>query len=467
MGWLSVVALAGCGDDDDAGTAGAAGAAGTGPLTVTPEVILARGTCPAVTGAGTTHDHDITADETWSAAGGPHLVTQSLTLRATVTIEPCAEVRVAPGMALSVGTSSEVGALVARGTATTTEVHPIVFVASDATSPWAQLLVDAKGTLDLAVAAVVQGGGGSVSTPGALVLRGVALGTNPGDVTRHATLDRVVIERSASYGLTLEGWGAPTEASTSVWIRNGGSDTRPYAVKIEPGVASTLPPGLTASGNRQDAILMQSSKAFTRTDRLVDHGLPYHQEDTLRINPAADGEPATLTIDPGVTLAFGKNAGVIVGSGPLRQGVLVADGTSSPILFTSSSSAPVAGDWGNVTFAYTPLTGNRMANVRVTYAGGDSQTSSFGCGPVDNDAAVIIRGQGGDLTPPGEVFITGSSFDSIAGTTVIVSGWVDDEGPNFSEGNTFGGATPGCKVSRPRRHGPGDACEDRTTCWGG
>lgn len=480
---LLFVALAACddGDPEPGGEAGAAGVAGSGgglSAEVTPEVLLARGACPAVpAGEGTKHSGTIAADETWTAAGNPHRVTFSLSIQATVTIDPCVVVELDDRISIEVGTNTTPGKLVARGAADTTDgVRPIVFRPLDPARPWSRLQVSEKGSLDLAVAAVVGGGAYDAQTAGSLVLRGPWGGTNAGEPVTLGSLDRVLVEKSASYGLRLEGWGVPTRDSSTVWVRNSGSEDEPYAVRIEPGVAGYLPQKLVATGNRKDAILMMTPKNFTRTDTLVDRGLPYHQRGLLYLAPPEDGAATTLTVEPGVTLAFvgGTGAGIRVGSTEKRTGALVAEGRAdAPIVFTSAGNPEAGdvkspGDWGALIFFHFASSSSRIAQARVEYAGGDTQTVGYGCGPKDNDAAVIIHGQGEDDAPPGEAFITGTTFDQIGGGTVIVSGWADDEGPNFSEGNTFGGTTPACKVSQPHwRNEDKTACEGREGCWGG
>ncbi|HSO37657.1 MAG TPA: hypothetical protein VLT33_34260, partial [Labilithrix sp.] len=443
------------------------------PADPTPDELAARGSCPAASGAGTKHEGIITADETWKAADGPHDVTFGLDIRATVTIEPCALVRVAKGVRISVGSSTDVGSLVARGTSQVTggtrDVRPVNFDALDPASPWGQIIVYAKGTLDLSIAAIQNGGGETTDARGALVVTGVAGGTNDGEPLRSTTIDRVLIDKSASYGLNLEAWGALTEGSDKLWIRGSGSTELPSAIRIEPGIAATLPKTIVATGNVKDEILMLTSKTFTRNDTLVNRGLPYRQKGALYLNGSKDGAPVKLTVEPGVTLGFDENvgSGMYIGSGDTRQGILEAVGTAdAPIVFTSAKTTKAAGDWLSLYFKSTPKTGSKISYARVEYAGAAGTTTGFGCGPSANDGAVFIHGTGPDDGGPASVFIDHTTFENIGGTTVIVSGWTDASGPNFTGDNTFGSAIPSCKVSKPRRSGGGDVCDGgRTTCW--
>lgn len=446
------------------------------PADPTPDEIAARGSCPAATGAGTKHEGTITTDQTWKAADGPHNVTFGLDIRATVTIEPCALVRVAKGVRIAVGSSTEAGSLVAHGTSQlidgARDVRPVNFDALEPASRWGQIVVLAKGTLDLSIAALQNGGGGGEANNdrGALVVTGLAGGTNDGEPLRSTTLDRVLIEKSASYGLNLEGWGALTEASDKLWIRGSGSTELPSAIRIEPGIAGTLPKTIVATGNVKDEILMNTFKTFTRSDTLVNRGLPYRMKGALFLQGNKDSAtPVKLSIEPGVTLAFEKDfgSGIYIGWSNTNQGILEAVGTAeAPIVFTSANATKAPGDWMSLYFRSTPKTGSRISHARIEYAGGESATSGFGCGPGANDAAVLIHGTGSDRSGPASVFIDHTTFENIGGTTVIVSGWIDAAGPNFTGDNTFGNVVPSCKVSKPRRSGSGDVCDGgRTTCW--
>jgi hypothetical protein len=438
---------------------------------VGPDELQDRSACIDGDGAGVDHTGTISADETWSAADGPHRIPSELVITATVTVEPCALVQIGPQVYVYI---EENGSLVAHGDVSTNddgdvEVRPVHFDTLESGSNWGQILVAPDGTIDLSVAALLDGGDAPINAQGALVLQGVAGGTNSGDIVRNGALDRVLVSGSAGTGINLDAFGGFTEESSDVWIRECGRDDQPYPLQIEPGIAQTLPAGLDIQGNVLDEILVQTSKTFMPSDTFADHGVPYHVMSALYVAPPEDGAAVTLTIEPGVVMKFEEivGSGLVIGSGDAREGLLVAEGTAEdPILFTSGGEA-VAGAWQGFFFRYTPTSGNAIRHARIEFAGSDSGYNSFGCGPGDNDAAIIIEGQGPDDVGPGDVFVTDTEFNEIGGETVIVSGWTDDAGPDFSAGNTFGAVTPSCKVSRPKRSGTGDLCDGgRDMCWG-
>src|ERR1051325_5558377 len=97
----------------------------------TPEPVDAAPACVAPTGAGTQHDAVLTA-ETWTAATSPHVIPRDMKITATLTIEPCAVVRVAPAATIVVRTG---GSIAAAGTAS----QPVTFERLDATKPWSSI----------------------------------------------------------------------------------------------------------------------------------------------------------------------------------------------------------------------------------------------------------------------------------------------------------------------------------------
>jgi hypothetical protein len=231
-----------------------------------------------------------------------------------------------------------------------------------------------------------------------------------------------------------------------------------YPIYILPPSINTLPPG-TYTGNATDEILVDElSGAFAFDETFRNLGVPYRmrygysQRPTLSV---AQGGLITLTIEAGVTMKLLKAAGNIPSfnlgssSGDLPSQInpvrLVANGTAAlPIVFTSAAAVPAAGDWAGIEYHGGPATGNVVNFVRVEYAGGDSGTSGFGCGPTDNDAGLIIRNW-----IPGNDFVQNSTFSNSAGGGIVL-GWTSDTPRDFKTGNTFSAIGNSCAVARWR-----------------
>ncbi|HVH42415.1 MAG TPA: hypothetical protein VM925_08725, partial [Labilithrix sp.] len=94
--------------------------------------------CPAPTAGPTRHSGDVKDGEVWTAAGSPHIVEYDVNVRdgATLTIEPCAEVRIAAEKRINVAAplTPNTGKLIAEGTPT----KPITFT-SDGTERWGSI----------------------------------------------------------------------------------------------------------------------------------------------------------------------------------------------------------------------------------------------------------------------------------------------------------------------------------------
>jgi hypothetical protein len=83
-------------------------------------------------------------------------------------------------------------------------------------------------------------------------------------------------------------------------------------------------------------------------------------------------EGATLTIEPGAKLSFGPEAYVWI-----SHGRLVAKGTAeAPIVFTSASKSPAAGDWAGIGLDAQTLAGTVLDHVVVEHAGRKGQHGS-------------------------------------------------------------------------------------------
>src|ERR1019366_2971883 len=216
--------------------------------------------CTPSTGPGTVHQ-SVNADETWTAAGSPHTLASDSTIYATLTIEPCAELLLAPGRTITVRGN---GTIVARAPA-----NP---------SPYL------TGTID------VQGSDRSMPTQPLL------------------EVDHVSIQGSGSNGVALyDGAGfAPGSAELTI----GGSAQ--YPIGMWSRAVDGVPTG-HYTGNAHDEIMLYGqglAESIYENATLHERGVPY-----LVGHPAAAGTlyvggasgatgVTTLTIEPGVSVRF-------------------------------------------------------------------------------------------------------------------------------------------------------------------
>ncbi|MFN0246803.1 MAG: hypothetical protein ACKV2T_07825 [Kofleriaceae bacterium] len=454
MRWVVTFALVvGCGDD---------GMVNPLPDAPPPD---ADQSCPPVTGAGTEHQGTIGLDETWTAAASPHILTFNVSVQnATLTIEPCAVVRIRKGFTITIGANTgPSAALVAQGESVGGTIRGITFERADAAMPWGSIRAFPTGRIDFehvhlsggADPDTAQNGGGSIVASGN--------GGNMGTTANLRVVD-VTVEGSAGFGVNLVNRSVFTADSANLVITGAG--TMPgtnmlarYPLAVEGPAVSTVPTG-TYTGNAIDAIrLSNSSSLLDSTIVFPSRGVPYQIADSFSMAPqtsVAAGGLSTLTIEAGVTIKFSaggpaniwamtlgsSNGALPVNIFPVR---VIAQGTAAqPIVLTSSAPTPAAGDWGGIEWRGGAATGNVMSHVRIEYAGGDSGSAGFGCGEGDNDAALIIANW-----RPDDVFITDSTIsDSAAGG--IVSGWQSDlDGPSLVSNNTFTNVAS-CRVSRWR-----------------
>ena len=394
-------------------------------------------TCPAPTGAGVSHSGTISASETWKAADGPHLVTFDVDVShgATLTIEPCADVRVKAGYTLVVE-----GTLIAEGTA----AKPITLEADDPAKPWGFMQVFAPGTIRLAYATLSNAGAEMTNAYGALEARGdQAL-----PAQEILKVDHVTVRNSVNYGVSLRSGAAFTADSQALTVT--GSALEP--LRILPRLATNLPTG-TYTGNTSDGIRVETeSYGDVNVENVTfhDRGVPYFIGGPYTFGELVVGPGAyTLTLEAGVVFKFKKNGGLRAESNNGSTGLIVASGTQAkPVVFTSLEAAPAAGDWRGIELGSVPGA-FAFDHVEVHYAGGASQSSGHHCQPNpavtgeqshDDDASLAIYHQ------PGHAYLTNSLIADSAGDAVDLAyqgSYVD-----FKPTNTFTNVAS-CQVTLP------------------
>jgi hypothetical protein len=428
--------------------------AGVAAHVPTATQLMSGGDCPPPSGAGTVHADNITADEAWTAAASPHHIDSDIRISATVKVEACAVVVLGKGVTLQVGgsTAQEAGTLQTRGlfsagTGSSPDVvKPVVFRSAADDQHWNSLRVQPNGKADLELTLLANGGDPSAAQNGGGAL--LAVGNNDGTLTKNLRASKLYILGSGGYGVNLTVGSGFTDDSSDVVVRQCGGSAAPEPVSVDvPGVG-TLPSGLYDQ-NMKDEIVVNTRLQVNGDEVFHALHVPYRVEGALYLRPKTPATIATLTLEPSVVLKLTDR--IIIGDGgssmPYRAS-LIAQGTKDePIVFTSAKATPAPGDWTGLIFEGMTTTGSALEYATIEYAGGSSQTSSYGCGPKNNDAAVIILNE-----RPSTSFITHSTFRHNAGESTIVSGWVADaSGPNLVQTNTFadtgGSSGTGCLQS--------------------
>lgn len=401
-----------------------------------------QSTCTAPSGSGTMHSAYLTASETWTAAGSPHIVTQDIKIPKglTLTVEPCAELKLSKGVHLIIE-----GNMVAEGLAD----KRISIAAADASQPFAHLGVWAPGTLKLAYATVMNGGSDMSNSFGIIEARGDQYAA----AQEILKVDHVTVKGAQMYGVSLRAGGAFTKDSAALEV--SGSTIAP--VRILPRLLTNLPTG-TYTGNTLDAIVVETEAYgdVTLEDVTIhDRGVPYIVGKDYSVGAFVVGgtttTSVTLTIEPGVVMKFKKDEGarLIFDKGSnarAANATLKAVGTADKhIVFTSVASSPAPGDWMGLSFGNIP-TGNQLEFVEVRYAGGPSRANGFHCMPngslsPNEDAAISVWGN------QGTAFVTNSIISDSAGVGINLA--YQGATVDFTPTNTFTNIA-GCKQSTPR-----------------
>ncbi len=430
--------------------------------------------CPTFTGAPTDHSGFIEADETWAA--GLHTVSYNVMVGGgiTLTVAPCASVALAADQSIFVNEAS--AKLIAEGTAG----ERILFERSDPAVAWGNLSVMAPGTVSLAYATLIGGGGTGTDPVNAVGAGATLMGRNQqGQPYDTLSVDHVTIEGSTGLGVLLDSTGF-IAGSNELTVTGSGRNP----VYLGAGYATHLPVG-HYSGNADDRFLLQevgaasysNSEPILADATIPNRGLPYlvGAEGTYPSILVGDGREespnATLTLEPGVELLF---QGGEVSSGGLRvsgksvypnwaaQGSLVARGTAAkPIVMRSAEEPPRPGDWQGLYFQYVVSPSSALSFVEVSNAGGESLTSGVcvaapGAENYDADCSVVMSLE----QAPGASFITDSTFAD-GRACGIYRGWTG-AAVDFSATNTFTNLS-GCDQSNvyddAARECSGGTCE--------
>ena len=387
--------------------------------------------CPVPTGGPTLHANAVASSQVWSANGSPHVLTGNVQVPAgvTLTIAPCAEVRVRPGFELTVQ-----GTLVARGT----PLQRIAVRRDVPASAWDSIWVESPGSAELAFVDLSGGGAAGASV--------IAEGDDLLPAATPLLVDHLKVSGSAGYGVRLFRRGGFAAGSRDLVVSGSGATdaASPFPVRMSLNTVATLPTG-SYTGNAVDRIQVvgEGDSTVEVDDTFRDRGVPYQIG-----GPAGafglilvDGSSgvATLTIEPGAELLFysaGSNRGGLFvgtsGSG-VATGRLIAQGTAArPILFGSADAVPGPGSWEGITFFGALAPGNLLDHVWIDAAGANGGDAGFGCPPpefAETSGALKI------FSEPASAFLTQSTI-SRSSSHGVFRAWTGS-GVDFLPGNSF------------------------------
>jgi hypothetical protein len=425
-------------------------------------VVSVTSSCGTANGTVVTHSSDVTADETWAGDGVTHSVTSSFAIKApaTLTIQPCAIVALAPGVEITVVgdiTGNRPAKLLAAGTDATTAF--IAFIPATAGQPWGFLHgVNAQSLIELDFTILAQAGaGGNFSFYAAIYMVGTGHFELPGPVLK---VNHLVIDHPVGAGVFLDSGSSFTSDSDLLMVMNAPD----HPVALEMMAAGSIPPFLGKQNVYDDALVTGPSENIFG-DLTINANMPIHITSDVNVSDTSSAHlPVTLTLLPGAELRFDPvvNTGAQgfrmvfggtgnPGSNPVGQ--LIAVGTpAAPIRFTSAATAPAPGDWAGLQMLEPGS--SELAYVTIEYAGAPGGYVSANCRPTGtNDQAALLIGNSDFIPSPGILtnstiqFSAGYGIDAVWATTAPNDPDLSGNGNVFSNNarcaQTYNGVTSG------------------------
>jgi hypothetical protein len=319
---------------------------------------------------------------TWLNHGVPYVITDNVAIDndATVTIEAGTTIAMDPDCEFYCGYASP-GSIIAIGTPTS----PITFTSTSDTVPgfWTEIgfYGNTISTAQMSYCNVLFGGKTTDNTG--------AVKVDNCDIK----FDHNVVRKSGSNGV----WLSPT-AYFSDFTNNTVTGCTKYAVHISTEHIPTLGTGNTLTGNTKNGIEV-SNQSVQNSGTWLNHGVPYVITDDVAID-----NNATVTIAPGTTIALDPACEFYVGYA--SPGGLIADGTSSPITFTSSVSTPAPGDWARLSFYGNSMNAQcQLKNCTFAYGGQDDYGDIY----IDNCTPTVTGCDIGYSTAWG-IYLSGTEY---------------------------------------------------------
>lgn len=152
--------------------------------------------------------------------------------------------------------------------------------------------------------------------------------------------------------------------------QNRFTENASYPVLIYASQVNRIGSGNIFSGNGSANDFIHVAGGYTEVadGRWARHDVPY-----MVFGEATVKNGSVLTIDPGTTLVFEQDAGLIVGGS--SAGLRAAGTSGAPILFTGKAAHP--GYWCGIIFSDSNNSSNLLDHVTVEYGGSGSCTQLY------------------------------------------------------------------------------------------
>jgi hypothetical protein len=270
--------------------------------------------------AGTHHSGTLAHNETWTAAGNPHIIDADLAIEAYLTIQPGVMVLLADGADLTIGARSPAG-LKAAGRPDSL----ITLTSLNTPGAWGGIQFRANAVPDSnhLTHCLIQNAG---SNARALIT------ADAGELT----IDSSALRSSSGPGIAATADGLRSLAYTTITNCAG------YPISLPADRVSAIGADNILYANSINAIELTGGPVAA-TDTWPNLGLPYHITATITI---ADTSNPLLTIAPGCSLLFADSAALRIGVA--QPGGLRADGNYGRITLAPIPAAPGPANWRGI-----------------------------------------------------------------------------------------------------------------------
>ena len=153
-----------------------------------------------------------------------------------------------------------------------------------------------------------------------------------------------IVREAANVGIRLK-----SEGAFSAFDKNFFTNIDSYPISIYINNVHTI----TGSNiyETSTGIWIENDEDFTQKGEYfwTDQGVPFYQEGTIRFG--TEGEGSILNIAPGTEILFMEGGLWDIAYWENKYATIIAEGTiENPILFSSASTSPAAGDWKGFAF---------------------------------------------------------------------------------------------------------------------